>query len=183
MKNRREFFHLSSLGFLSPLMSSPLLQSLRENDNKKGIVCQPEDGETFLVRENTPITIQVSKKTDSVETISICTEEIQPGNQIPVHKHLYADEFFIFLGGNGTIEINGVEFPVKSGTSGFVPRATWHSIRNIDNSAVLAFSFGYSPAGFEDFFRQIGTPKGFPFKAKPREEVLVISEKYGMVFK
>jgi mannose-6-phosphate isomerase-like protein (cupin superfamily) len=182
MKNRREFIQLSSMGFLSPMISSAVFADLRESENKKGVVCQPEEGETYFVRENTPITIQVSKTKDSVETISICTEEIQPGNKIPVHKHLNEEEFFIFLKGSGTIEIDGVEFPVKPGTTGLVPRATWHSINN-NSSDTLIFTFGYSPAGFEDFFRKIGTPKSLTFKAKTSGEILLIAEKYGMVYK
>jgi mannose-6-phosphate isomerase-like protein (cupin superfamily) len=182
MKNRRTFIQISSLGLLSPFMSAMHISGFNKTATTNGIVSQPEDGETYFVRENTPLTIQVSKKKDSVETISICREEIQPGNQIPVHKHLYADEFFIFQNGIGTIEIDGKEFPVKAGTSGFVPRATWHSIHN-NSSDLLIFTFGYSPAGFEDFFRQIGTPRGLPFKAKTPEEILRIAGKYGMVYK
>ena len=90
--------------------------------------------------------------------------------------------FLYFKKGNGIIEIDGVEFPVKPGTSGLVPRATWHSIQN-NSSDTLMFTFGYSPAGFEDFFRQIGTPKGLPFKAKTAREILKIAGKYGMVYK
>jgi mannose-6-phosphate isomerase-like protein (cupin superfamily) len=178
-KNRREFIQLSSWGFLTPLMISvPVTKS----ENKKAIVSQPEDGETFFVRENTPITIRVSKKTDSIHSISICTEEIQPGGKIPVHKHLHEDEFFIFQKGIGTIEIDGAEFPVKPGTTGLVPSSTWHSITN-NSPEVLIFTFGYSPAGFEDFFRQIGTIKGLPFKAKAMEEIKSIAGNYGMVYK
>ena len=143
---------------------------------------QPGEGETFFVRENTPITIRVSKRRDSVDTISLCTEDIQPGGKIPVHKHLHEDEFFIFHKGSGIIEIDAVEFPIKSGTSGWVPRDTWHSISN-HSSELLIFTFGYSPAGFEDFFRQIGTPKGSPFKPKTSQEIISIAEKYGMVYK
>jgi mannose-6-phosphate isomerase-like protein (cupin superfamily) len=182
MKNRREFLHLSSIGFLSPLMRSIQESNVNQGESKKGIVRQSEEGETFFVRENTPITIQVSKKIDSVETISLCTEEILPGNKIPVNKHLNEDEFFIFQRGSGTIEIDGVEFPVKPGTSGLVPRATWHSVNN-NSSELLIFTFGYSPAGFEDFFRQIGTRKGIPFKAKTTQEILLIAGKYGMIYK
>ena len=181
-KNRREFIQLSSLGFLSPLISSVTIPKSMESDNKKGVVSQPEDGETFFVRENTPITIRVSKKQDSVDAISVCTEEIQPGGKIPVHKHLHEDEFFIFLKGSGTIEIDAVEFPVAAGTTGLVPRAVWHSITN-NSSELLIFTFGYSPSGFEDFFRQIGTAKGLPFKAKTSQEIITIAEKYGMVYK
>jgi mannose-6-phosphate isomerase-like protein (cupin superfamily) len=182
MKNRRTFIQLSSLGLLSPFMSAVPITSLNMDANSRGIVSQPEDGETYFVRENTPLTIQVSKMRDSAETVSICREEIQPGNYIPVHKHLYADEFFIFQNGIGTIEIDGEAFPVKAGTCGFVPRATWHCIHN-PGSDLLIFSFGYSPAGFEDFFRQIGTPKGIPFKAKTPGEISTIAGKYGMVYK
>ena len=153
-----------------------------DSESIKAVVSQPEEGETFIVRENTPITIRVSKMKDSVASISLCTEEIQPGGKIPVHKHLHEDEFFIFQKGTGTIEIDAVEYPVKTGTMGFVPRATWHSITN-NNSELLIFTFGYSPAGFEDFFKQIGTPKGQPFKPKTPGEIKSIAEKYGMVFK
>ncbi|HEX3079715.1 MAG TPA: hypothetical protein VHQ04_04595, partial [Puia sp.] len=83
---------------------------------------------------------------------------------------------------SGTMEIDGVEFPVKPGTMGLVPSATWHSITN-NSSELLVFTFGYSPAGFEDFFKQIGTPKGLLFKAKTPDEIKSIAEKYGMVFK
>jgi len=182
MKNRREFIQLSSLGFLGPLMYPIPVPNTTGHENQKAVVSQPEDGETFFVRENTPISIRVSKRKDSVETISLCTEEIQPGGKIPVHKHLHEDEFFIFHSGTGTMEIDGVEFPIKSGTAGFVPRDTWHSIHN-NNADVLIFTFGYSPAGFEDFFKQIGTPKGLTFKAKTAQEISLIAGKYGMVYK
>jgi mannose-6-phosphate isomerase-like protein (cupin superfamily) len=182
MKNRREFLQAATCGLFGPLITSmPQLNSAR-NQNKKGVVRQPEDGETYYVRENTPITIQVSKKTDDLDSISICTEEILPGNGIPVHKHLNEDEFFIFQKGAGIIDLNGEEFPVKAGTMGFVPRATWHSIKNT-SPQLLIFTFGYSPSGFEDFFRKIGTPKGTTFKAKTTEEIKRIAEKYGMVYK
>jgi len=182
MKNRREFLQLGSVGLLSPLMASAYKPNKTQAENKSGIVRQPEEGETFFVRENTPITIQISKRMDSVEDISLCTEEIQPGSKIPVHKHLNEDEFFIFIKGTGTIEIDGQEFPVKPGTSGLVPRGVWHSINN-NSSELLIFTFGYSPAGFEDFFRQIGTPKGVSFKAKTAREISLIAVKYGMVYK
>ena len=62
MKNRRKFLHLSALGFLSPMMLPLIKPYIIPEESKKGIVKQPEDGETFFVRENTPITIQISKK-------------------------------------------------------------------------------------------------------------------------
>jgi mannose-6-phosphate isomerase-like protein (cupin superfamily) len=164
------------------LIASIQIPGLMETDISKAVVNQPEDGEVFYVRENTPITIQISKQKNGVESISLCTEQIQPGGKIPVHKHLGEDEYFLFQQGNGIIEIDGAEYPIKAGTNGFVPKATWHSIRNI-STEVLIFNFGYSPAGFEDFFRQIGTIKGLPFKIKSPEEIKMLADKYGMVYK
>ena len=50
-----------------------------------------------------------------------------------------------------------------------MPKGTWHGLNNTGKE-LLVFTFGYSPAGFEDFFRQIGTLKNVPFKAKTKEE-------------
>ena len=71
---------------------------------------------------------------------------------------------------------------IENKLSGLVTRSTWHSIAN-NSSDLLIFTFGYSPSGFEDFFRKIGTPKGSVFKAKTQEEILLIAAKYGMVYK
>ena len=84
MKNRREFLEISSLGFLSPLMASARISTLIKPNGSKAVVNQPEDGEVFYVRENTPITIQISKHRDAAESISLCTEEIQPGGKITI---------------------------------------------------------------------------------------------------
>jgi hypothetical protein len=63
-----------------------------------------------------------------------------------------------------------------------VPRGVWHGLKNKGNG-LLVFTFDFSPAGFEDFFRHTGTIKGVPFKAKTEEEKNSLAKKYGMVFK
>ncbi len=57
--------------------------------------------------------------------------------------------------------IDGVEFTVRTGTTGLVPRATWHSINN----------------------KSSGTSKAVSFKAKTTGEIPLIAEKYGVVYK
>ena len=146
------------------------------------MVKQPEDCEIFFVRENTPITFHISKSTDQISSFSLLSEELLPGAFIPVHKHIKEDEYFFFSQGTGVITIDEAPFEFKPGTTAFVPKNTWHTLRNTGDGKVL-FSFGYSPAGFEGFFREIGTPKGQPFKQKPKEEFDAISKQYGMVFK
>jgi hypothetical protein len=150
--------------------------------NGTGFVKQPEDCETYLVRENTPITFHISKLKDSVSPVSLLSEELLPGGVIPVHKHLNEDEFFFFISGTGSAMIDDQTFPFKPGTSVFIPRNTWHSFKNTGSEKAFC-TFGYTPSGFEGFFREIGTPKGQEFKSKPKEEFDRIAKKYGMVFK
>ena len=68
-----------------------------------------------------------------------------------MHKHLHSDEYFYFLSGTGTVIIKDKESTFKAGTSAFVPRNTWHSIKNTGSESVHML-FGFSPVGFEDFF-------------------------------
>lgn len=182
MKNRRNFLQVTAYGLLAPTMASFPKLAFANNVNSHGIVRQPEDGETYFVRENTPLTIKVSKKTDGIGSVSICTEEILPENGIPVHKHLHEDEIFFFHKGSGIFLLNEDEIQVSAGSTAFVPKGTWHGLKNTDNEIIM-FSFSYVPSGFEDFFRQIGTLKGTSFKAKTQEEIKLIAEKYGMVYK
>ena len=43
--------------------------------------------------------------------------------------------------------------------------------------------FGYTPSGFEGFFREVGTPVGQPFIQKTMEERRAIAKKWGMIYK
>src|ERR1700712_2445153 len=169
MKNRRSFLKATSTGIVSTIMVSLPQFALAANDNSKGVVKNADEGEIYFVRENISITIKVSKKVDGIDSTSICTEKIQPGGGIPVHKHLFNDEIFFIHKGSGSFILDDQEFKISEGSNAFVPKGVWHGLRNT-GSEILFFSFGFSPSGFEDFFRQIGTPQGTAFKAKPQDE-------------
>ena len=44
-------------------------------------------------------------------------------------------------------------------------------------------AFAYSPAGFEGYFRELGTPAGTPWKPKSKEEFGRLDKKWGIVYK
>jgi len=180
MKNRRNFIQTAIIGLTAPAMPMSLLNIA--SSSPTGVVVQPDEGDTYLVRENTPLTIKISKRKHGINSVSLCSEVIPAGGGIPVHKHLNEDESFFFIQGNGLITVGDAEFKVAPGTSAFVPKNTWHGFKNTGTEP-LVFTFGYSPAGFEDFFREVGTPIGQPFKAKSPEEIKAICLKYGMVYK
>ncbi len=163
------------------LISLPEL-SLANNQNKKVIVKNENEGETYFVRENTPITIKISKQADGIDSVSVCTEEIPAGGGIPVHKHLNHDEIFFFHKGNGSFVLEDRQFVVGEGSIAFMPKDTWHGLKNTGKELLLLI-FSFSPAGFEEFFKQIGTIKGAVFKAKTPIEINSIAKKYGMVYK
>jgi mannose-6-phosphate isomerase-like protein (cupin superfamily) len=180
MKNRRDFLKTSAftLGVASLFSQKSFASSL----DGTSLVKQPEECETYFVRENTPITFHLSKSRDNISNVSLLSEELMPGSAIPVHKHLSEDEFFFFISGTGTGTLGDQTFTFKPGTSVFIPKNTWHSFQNTGKEKAFC-TFSYSPAGFEDFFKEIGTLKGREFKAKSKEELDRIAKKYGMVFK
>ena len=151
MKTRRHFIQTAFLGLAAPAIP-PASLLYPSSSQTTGIVVQPDEGDTYLVRENTPLTIKISKRSHGIDSISVCTEVIPAGGGIPVHKHLNEDESFFFMQGSGIITVGEKEFKVAAGTSAFVPKNTGHSFKNSGTEPVV-FTFGYSPAGFEDFFR------------------------------
>jgi hypothetical protein len=58
-------------------------------------------------------------------------------------------------------------------------------VHGLDNtgSEKLHMIFQYSPAGFEEFFIENGTPVGAPTKVRTEEELTTAAKKYGMVYK
>ena len=181
MKNRRSFLKTTSAGILGSMLVSLPEFSFADNSNTNGIVKNAGEGETYFVRENSPITIKVSKKTDGIDSVSMCTQEILAGNGIPIHKHLHNDEIFFIHKGSGSFMLDSREFMITEGSIAFVPRSAWHGLKNTGKE-LLALTFCFSPAGFEDFFKQIGTIKGTLFKAKTPEEIKLLAKKYGMVY-
>lgn len=142
MKNRRNFLQMATLGLCgAPFISFPET-FFHNSTDEMPVVKQPEECETFFVRENTPITFNISKATDNISSVSLLTEDLIPGSIIPVHKHLNEDEYFFFVHGTGVIIINDTITTFKPRTTAFVPKNTWHGLKNISNDKVL-FSFGY----------------------------------------
>jgi mannose-6-phosphate isomerase-like protein (cupin superfamily) len=73
----------------------------------------------------------------------------------PPHVHGKEDEFFYIL--DGELEIlNGDRMIVAGpGSFVFIPRGTEHAFRN-RGSGPARMLFGFTPAGFEEFFTEVG---------------------------
>jgi mannose-6-phosphate isomerase-like protein (cupin superfamily) len=181
---RRKFLLTGVVGFCTALFASLPKFSFAKSasDNGKGIIVREDEGEHILTRRKVPITVKISKAKHGVDNISFCMEDMTPGRKMRVHKHLNNDELIFIHKGEGTLTLDEETIEVKTGTVIFVPRGTWHGLDNTGKENLL-MAFQYSPAGFEEYFIENGTPVGMPAKERTEEEYAITEKKYGMVYK
>ena len=181
---RRKFLYIGVAGFFTTLLANfPKISFAKSSpDNKKGIIVREDEGMRILSRRKVPITIKISKTKHGIDNISFCREDMIPGRKMRVHKHLNNDELIFVHKGEGTLTLDDQTIEVKTGTVIFVPRGTWHGLDNTGKEE-LQMIFQYSPAGFEEYFIENGTPEGMPAKERTEEEYAATEKKYGMVYK
>ena len=181
---RRKFLLTGVVGFCTALFASlPKISFAKSaSDNGKGIIVREDEGEHILTRRKVPITVKISKAKHGVDNISFCMEDMIPGRKMRVHKHLNNDELIFIHKGEGTLTLDEETIEVKTGDVIFVPRGTWHGLDNTGKENLL-MAFQYSPAGFEEYFIENGTPVGMPAKERTEEEYAITEKKYGMVYK
>ena len=183
-QSRRKLLQIGFMGAITAFLSNlPRLSFAQPvSDNAKGIVVDEDEGIHILTRRKVPITIKLSKAKDGIDGISFCVEDMIPGRTMRVHKHLYNDELIFIHKGEGTLTLDEESFQVRTGAVVFVPRGVWHGLDNTGTENLL-MTFGYSPAGFEEYFVENGTPVGMPAKQRTAEEHAITERKYGMVYK
>lgn len=147
------------------------------------LVLAPDEGEVYLIGERQGrVTIKVDRRTKGVETLSLLTEDIAPGDGVPVHKHAAEEELIFIERGHGMMTFGDDEYEVVSGSMALVPRGVWHGLRN-EGEDVLRMVFGYTPAGFEDYFRAIGVRPGEPWKGLTGEDWARINAEFGITYR
>lgn len=181
---RRRFLQIGT-AFITALFAGfpKINQAQAISDNSKGVIVREGEGEHIITgRRKAPLTIKFSQEKNGINNISFLTEDIFPERKIPVHKHLYNDELIFIHKGEGIFTLDEQVTEIKSGTVIFVPRGVWHGLENTGKENIVMV-FGYSPAGFEAYFRENGTPAGMPAKVRTAEEYAMTEKKYGMIFK
>jgi mannose-6-phosphate isomerase-like protein (cupin superfamily) len=138
-------------------------------------VRQPDEGESFWqpVPANGYAEVRVSKRdSPKIQGFSSGIQVIAPGCHIREHQHGAEQELLFFFEGRGKVLINGVEHPVRPGTTAYLGPWNKHKIVN-DGQADLKMLWVLVPGGLEDFFQAIGRPRtpGEPAPAPfPRPE-------------
>src|SRR5450755_2457337 len=181
MTLRRQFLQQGTLGFLSSLIL-PLRVLAMDMSDFNGIVVSEQEGEAFQMRDGTAIVNIKIAKAQGAESISFLSESFRPGDALPVHKHLNEDEFIFLHKGSGLFTLGDKQYQIKEGAIALVPKGVWHGIQN-NGTENIEMRFGYSPSGFEGFFREVGTPIGQPFIQKTMGERRAIAKKWGMIYR
>lgn len=131
--------------------------------DKKGaaIVVQPGDGESYWQPEpaNGYAEVRVSSRDDpSIDRFSSGIQVIAPGGRVREHQHGANEEVLFFFEGQGRAVIDGVEHPIRPGTTVYVGSWRKHSFIN-DGESDLKMFWVLLPGGLEDFFQAIGRPR------------------------
>lgn len=150
----------------------------------KGMVLKAEDGEVWFIgnTRKAEVIIKVAKSDRYVPEMSLLTEKIPVGDAIPMHKHANEEEFLFVQKGQIEIYLDDETQEGNAGDLIYVPRNTWHGFKNNGKEEVVLF-FGYSPAGFEAYFRAIGTKsmeEELGFTSQDWERT---NKKFGVVYK
>ena len=82
----------------------------------------------------------------------------EPGGGAPLHTHSREDETLVQLEGEVTVTIGDEERVAKPGDVVFFPRGVPHSFVNSGTEPSRGIGV-VTPAGAEEFFRELGVPK------------------------
>ena len=187
MSTRQQFIQQGGFGLFSFLLLNDTIQPGLSNAGFKGIVVNEDEGEILqwpdrVTGEGTArVTIKISKINDT-ETISFLSESFMPGDGIKVHKHSNEAELIFIHKGSGIFTLGDKEYEVKQGAVALVPKGVWHGLKNTGTEDI-DMRFAYMPAGFEGYFREIGTPVGKPFVKRSVEEKRIVGRKWGIIRK
>jgi len=139
-----------------------------------------DEGENLLIgSRRAPLTIKVSPESGSSH-LSAIMEHIAPGDGIPAHLHSSADEIIFVQAGEGLQRIGETEHAVEAGSLVYVPRGTWHGLRNSASTGNLTILAVYSPASMDGYFRAIGTKLEEEYKPVTPEQEEKIEQLYGI---
>jgi len=156
--------------------SVALLEPTAHND---GLVLQSGEGER-RVRRNAgkgPFIIKIDRKNGGSADLVMGYEDIAPGAEIQLHRHLIADEILFVYRGEGTASLNGRKAHVSAGATIYVPRNVTIGLVN-DGAEPLGITFTFSKPGFEELMRDNSVLEGQPVTPMSAEERAQIQAKH-----
>jgi quercetin dioxygenase-like cupin family protein len=144
-----------------------------------GLILQDSEGER-RVRRNAgkgPFIIKVDRQNGGSPDLVMGYEDIAPGAEIQLHRHLIADEILFVHRGTGTASLNGRKAHVTAGAAIYVPHNVTIGLVN-DGTEPLGITFTFSKPGFEELMRDNSVLEGQPVTPMSEEERARIQAKH-----
>lgn len=129
---------------------------LREGEGER-LIHRPPPG--ALSNLTAPLILKVDRHHGGAPEFVMLTEDIPPGQAIPLHRHPHSDEIIFIHGGTGLASLGGREATVSSGATIYMPRNTVVGLRNTGTEPLKIAAF-FSQPGYEEYLREITVPEG-----------------------
>ena len=137
----------------------------------KPLLLEKNEGERRIWRDPPPgdFVLKVSPKNNGSQHLVMGTEDITPGDEFPLHKHLAQDEIVYIEKGTVHVHLGNQERDLHAGGTVFIPAYTWVSVKNA-GTETASVVFVFSAPGFENFMRcESVLPNEEPTPISPEE--------------
>jgi quercetin dioxygenase-like cupin family protein len=158
---------------------APALATQRESKDRRpdGLILQASEGERMVRRWGYPMTIKVDPRNGGSERLVAITEEVPPGQSIPLHNHSHADEIVLLLEGSGIATVGERRQPVNAGGLLFIPKNAWVGFENTSTQKARVFAV-FSALGYDQYLRVTSVPEDQPVTPLSPEEQAAIRRKF-----
>jgi quercetin dioxygenase-like cupin family protein len=155
-------FTLASAVLVSLYISqtrTPLVSASGSEPAAKPLLLEKNEGEARVWRDPPPgeFMLKVSPQNNGSHHLVFGTEDMHPGDEIPLHKHLGQDEIVTIHSGTVHVHLGDQERDLHAGGMVFIPAYTWVSIKPVGNDTV-SMAFVFSAPGFENLMRCASVP-------------------------
>ena len=133
---------------------SALSSSATSQTSPKPLLLEKNEGERRIWREPPPgdFVLKVSPKNNGSRHLVMGTEDMHPGDEFPLHRHLDQDELVYIEKGTVHARVGNQERDLHAGGTAFIPANTWVDIKN-EGTEKVSVVFVFSAPGFEDYMR------------------------------
>jgi quercetin dioxygenase-like cupin family protein len=157
-------FALASAVLVSIAISqtrTPPVSASASQTTAKPLLLEKNEGEARVWRDPPPggFMLKVSPQNNGSQHLVFGTEDLHPGDEIPLHKHLGQDEIVTIQTGTVHVHLGDQERDLHAGGMVFIPAYTWVSIKPVGSDTV-SMDFVFSAPGFENLMRCASVPAG-----------------------
>ena len=125
-----------------------------------GLILHADEGERRARRTGDfPFILKVDKKNGGSAEMVMGMEDLKPGQAIPTHRHLHADEIVFVHKGTAEVMLGEQKAIVSEGGTVYIPRNVRIALKN-PGPATLTIVFIFPKPGFEEYLRDTSAPEG-----------------------